>query len=220
VREPLTTLALDLPVHDPTDDVQRAVRGERGMRARRPPIRRVPSTKEHGPVLAEPKTSTARRLTEERRMALHRRIGRWLATMTAIFTLGGCVAAEGAEAEEEIDEPMESTSSSQVRALNVAPALQGELSRISRTKTGQAIVSRARARGLHTIKVGPLPGRICGLYSSNGVITIESPNNVYTFQRLAHELLHASGDHPHTFPDKGRIGDMCREAGAACPSWN
>lgn len=130
-----------------------------------------------------------------------------------VVGVSGCVA--DAPEEEEIEE-----SSEAVTAINVAPALELEFNRIKNTRTGQAVLARARARRLHTIKVGPLPGAICGLYQSSGVITIESPNNVYTFQRLAHELLHAGGYHPHYFPDKGLVGKMCDEANVACPSWD
>jgi hypothetical protein len=136
-----------------------------------------------------------------------------LAVIVVAFAgMSGCAPAA---AEEEIDEGGEALS-----AIDCAPALQFEFNRIKSTPTGRDIVSRARARGLHTIKVGPLGGNVVGLYQSNGVITIESPNTAYTFQRLAHELLHADGHHPHYFPDKGLIGKMCREANATCPSWD
>jgi hypothetical protein len=139
-----------------------------------------------------------------------------------LLVIGSIVAQFGCAVEDEDDVTDEETevSSEAITTIDVAPALRYEFDRIRGTPTGRDVVDRARARGLRIIKVGPLPGTTVGLYQSNGVITIESPNNVYTFQRLAHELLHASGNHPHYFPDKGLIGKMCAEARAACPSWN
>lgn len=143
-------------------------------------------------------------------MKTHLMKTRLLAVM--VLALSGCAAAEP---DEEIVESEEA-----LTTIDVAPALQAEFTKIKNTATGGSVVARARARGLRTIKVGPLAGNIVGLYTSNGVITIQSPNDVYTFQRLAHELLHAAGYKPHLFPDKGLIGKMCAQANANCPSWN
>ncbi|MEJ7734233.1 MAG: hypothetical protein WKG00_34190 [Polyangiaceae bacterium] len=149
------------------------------------------------------------------------RLYAWASTIAlGVAALPGCGAAP--ESEDGLDDPEEEVGvvEDELLGFSVAPALHYELNRINNTPTGHNVVSKARQRGLHTIKVGPLPNNLVGLYSSNGVITIESPNNVYTFQRLAHELLHAAGYHPHYFPDKGLIGKMCNQANAACPSWN
>ena len=137
--------------------------------------------------------------------------------VVGLLALGGCGAADDSEAEDEEDLD---TTEEALLGFKVALALQNELIEIDNTPTGHDVVVKARNRGLHTIRVAPLPGNIVGLYTSNGVITIESPNNAYTFQRLAHELLHAAGYHPHFFPDKGLIGKMCNQANAVCPSWN
>jgi hypothetical protein len=139
--------------------------------------------------------------------------------LAASFALVGCGGElEGDEAPAVEGEDLIELEG-ELLGFRVAPALERELIRINNTQTGHMVVSRARNRGLHTIRVAPLPGNTVGYYS-NGVITIESPNNSYTFQRLAHELLHAAGYHPHYFPDKGMVGDMCRQANAVCPSWN
>jgi hypothetical protein len=130
---------------------------------------------------------------------------------TCVLVLCGCLDDE---------DPNFDTEESELLGFRVAPALQFELNRINNTATGHMVVNQARNRGLHTIRVAQLPGNIEGLYQSNGVITIENPNNAYTFQRLAHELLHAAGYHPHFFPDKGLVGKMCAQANAVCPSWN
>src|SRR5687767_3553893 len=97
-----------------------------------------------------------------------------LGALSLTFVITGC--SSHVEDDEDVDQSSEAVSS-----IAVAPALQFEFNRIKNTRTGQDIVARARARGLHTIKVGPLGGNIVGLYQSNGVITIESPNNSYTF---------------------------------------
>jgi hypothetical protein len=137
--------------------------------------------------------------------------------LIGLFVLtGGCVDPDG-----EVDPADElETVESELLGFAVAPALQRELVRINNTQTGHMVVTQARNRGLHTIRVGPLADPIEGLYRSSGVIIIENPNNAYTFQRLAHELLHAAGYHPHFFPDKGLVGRMCNQANAVCPSWN
>ena len=127
----------------------------------------------------------------------------------------GCLTNEEDLTDEELD-----TVESELLGFRVAPSLQRELTRINNTETGRIVINRARNRGLHTIKVGQLAGNIEGLYKSSGVIIIENPNNHYTFQRLAHELLHAGGYHPHYYPDKGLVGRICRQANAYCPSWN
>lgn len=138
------------------------------------------------------------------------------ALIAIAFITTACLASEDDIAE---DEELETTES-ELLGFRVAPSLQRELIRINNTETGRMVVNRARNRGLHTIRVGQLAGNIEGLYRSTGVIIIENPNNVYTFQRLAHELLHAAGYHPHHFPDKALVGKICNQANAVCPSWN
>ena len=105
-----------------------------------------------------------------------------------------------------------STSSAARRRLRVDPRLRDELRKIAQTPTGSMLLRRAKARGLHTIRVGNLPGAIVGLYSSRGVITIENPGSPRTFQRLVHELCHAAGFHPHK-RDQYLVPKTCREAG-------
>jgi hypothetical protein len=144
-----------------------------------------------------------------------------LAISIPTATIAGCVddSPDAIDLDEAADDDELSSIESDLLGFRVAPALQLELTRINNTSTGHMVVTRARNRGLHRIRVAPLPGNIEGLYQSSGVITIENPNNAYTFQRLAHELLHAAGYHPHFFPDKALVGQMCHQANAVCPNW-
>jgi hypothetical protein len=78
-----------------------------------------------------------------------------------LLAIIGAFACGGSE-EADFEELGQSEEELRVLGMSVAPALERELRRIDNTQTGGMIVRKAKARGLHTIQVAPLPGAIEG----------------------------------------------------------